>query len=287
MLENNEVRPTSWDDVVAELYRDDWQRDIQRFRSHYAFRGVVEAGWKMETSLMRLGGSFSTLEPHLLRNFRKYAHRDVVDRDSFWYWLSVAQHHGLPTRLLDWTYSPFVALHFATDDLTKMNIDGAVWVVDIPRIHANLPRRLQNALKRVGSGVFTVDMLFEMESKVRGRDPTGLIDETSPKKRYVQNLADFDALDEKPFSLFFEPPSIDDRIVNQFALFSVLSDPSLYLDDWFVGLSDCFKKVIVSARLKWEIRDKLDQANITERVIYPGVDGLSRWLKRHYSTPNG
>ena len=42
-------------------------------------------------------------------------------------------------------------------------------------------------------------------------------------------------------------------------------------------------RIVVPAALKWEARDKLDQANITERVLFPGLDGLSRVLKQIYT----
>ena len=54
-------------------------------------------------------------------------------------------------------------------------------------------------------------------------------------------------------------------------------------EEWLNQHHIAFKKVIIPAALKWEVRDKLDQANITERVLFPGLDGLSTWLKRHYS----
>lgn len=70
----------------------------------------------------------------------------------------------------------------------------------------------------------------------------------------------------------------------RFALFSVMPGASTIINDWLQAHPDLWWKVILPARLKWELRDRLDQANITKRVLFPGLDGLSRWLKR-YSTP--
>jgi FRG domain len=213
--------------------------------------------------LIRLGGKdhIEKVEKHLLRNFEKYAHRGVVERDSFWHWLSVAQHHGLPTRLLDWTYSPLVAMHFATADMRMFNIDGAIWMVNYLNAHNNLPEKLKQELDRVKAFAFDVDMLSNV----------------------IKSLDDLGSLSKSDFTIFFEPPSIDDRIVNQYALFSVMSNPTVTFDEWLNAYPNVFYKIIIPAKLKWEVRDKLDQANITERVLFPGLDGLSTWLKRNYS----
>ena len=95
-------------------------------------------------------------------------------------------------------------------------------------------------------------------------------------------LREFDELADEPFVAFLEPPSLDDRIVNQFALFSLMSSPTATLDAWLEDHPDLCRRLVIPAELKWEVRDKLDQANVTERVLFPGLDGLSRWLKRQY-----
>ena len=89
---------SSWPDLYERIFAESWDAKIQRHRSRHAFRGVSAENYKLESSLMRLGGPYKFLEPHLLRNFKKYAHRSIVERDSLWHWISVAQHHGLLPR---------------------------------------------------------------------------------------------------------------------------------------------------------------------------------------------
>jgi hypothetical protein len=256
----DDLEPSGWSELVELLFADAWNDDLMRFRSPFAFRGQPVASDDLSSGLVRLaaGRNPAAIEQHLLRNFRKYARGEAGD-GSIWHWLALAQHRGLPTRLLDWTYSPFVALHFATADLRAMHEDAAVWMFDFIKANRTLPPRLRRLLDREGSDTATIEMLGTFTS-----------------------LGAFDRLARRPFVLFVEPPSIDPRIVNQFALFSLMPGAGSRLDRWLAGIPGLARRILVPAALKWEIRDKLDQLNINERVLFPGLDGLSRWLTRYY-----
>jgi len=256
-----EVLLNSWEHVCQKLFDYSWQSDIMRHRSPFVFRGLSDKEYDLKTSLVRLGGNYKQMEYHLLRNFRKYGQLDGIDSNfSDWKWMTIAQHHGLPTRLLDWTFSPFVALHFLTYDLNKYDKDGAIWCVDFVKTHDYLPSSLKDEIRNVNSNVFTIGMI---ESK-------------------LNSLSDLENLSNEEFVIFFEPPSMDSRIVNQYALFSIMNNSNFQIDKFLEKKNDLVFKYIIPKELKWEIRNKLDQANISERMLFPGLDGLAQWLKRHY-----
>jgi hypothetical protein len=254
------VVANSWRHLDDLLFEGAWDPSLRRYRSRYAFRGDSRGGRSLVTGLMRAGGNLAAKERHLVRNFRKYARRTFVGDDSVWNWLALGQHHGLPTRMIDWSYSPYVALHFVTGNAKAMDADGDVWMVDLGRVHAELPATLRDLLRAEGSYVFTGELLA----------------------RAAETLDDLPALADEPFMIFLEPPSLDDRIINQAALFSFMSTPEALLDGWLATRPDAWRRVVVPAELKWEVRDRLDQINLNERVLFPGMDGLGSWLARYY-----
>ena len=251
----------NWLDLQEKLFADTWKKDLGRFRSNFVYRGGVGPAPKLEPGLISFGKKPYETEGHLLRNFKKYADRAGSSHQSLWNWLALAQHHGLPTRLLDWTYSPYVALHFATKDSESITQDSYIFCINYHRTNQSLPSKLKLILKAEGSHVFTADML----------------------DKAARSLRQFDQLGKEQFVLFFEPPSLDDRILNQYALFSLMSRPTGNLLPWLERRKGSAINLVIPASLKREARDKLDQANITERTLSPGLDGLCEWLKRYYS----
>jgi hypothetical protein len=257
----NDIRVESWMELVKTLYDDIPQNRYGRYRSDFVYRGLADQSWGLKTSLMRLDSDhYENLERPLLRNFKKYAEPGSLPPGTLWTLLSVAQHHGLPTRLLDWTASPRVAVHFATAEEEHYDKDAAIWCINVAAAHGLLPRELLAVLDREYAFLFSVEML-----------------------ELIQKLSEFDSLAGRDgFILFFEPPSLDSRIVNQMAIMSVMPGPRLLLSEFLRNHPDLYHRVIIPKELKWEVRDKLDQDNVTERMLFPGLDGLSRWLKRYY-----
>lgn len=252
------------EDALCTLFDGSFREDICRYRSNFVFRGVPNKQYKLDTGLARLGGHFADLEGPLLRNFRKYRDREPGSTSLLhWETVSLAQHHGLPTRLLDWTWSPLVALHFATTPTGMMDKDGRVWCIDLNQVFNQLPRKIQKELRKEYAFVPTVEMLDRF---IPSFDAMSVLKDPEPE-----------------YLMFFEPPCIDARITNQFALFSVMPDAKMTVDNWLSRHPGYWRAVDITAASKWEIRDKLDGMNITERVIFPGLDGLADWLRRHYS----
>ncbi|MFC5427548.1 FRG domain-containing protein [Paraburkholderia denitrificans] len=97
------------------------------------YRGQSDAGWSLKPAIARLGRSVSLREEtSMLEEFKRRAIpyldsplSDIGDAD----WLAIAQHHGMPTRMLDWSGSALTALWFAIKQPAETQTAAAVWIL--------------------------------------------------------------------------------------------------------------------------------------------------------------
>jgi len=261
-----EVVVHSLGDLIAQTTPPEPDPATGRRRSSGVYRGAADASWPLLTSLDLLGGARpphtkADLEEHILRNFIRYSRPYFGSPPvNDWEVLVAAQHHGLPTRLLDWTYSPFVAAHFATVE-PHTPTDRAVWRLDWKAVHKrfqlpDLALLIQDLEGMLGSDRrFTPSALFAMPPESR------------------------------PFACMLEPPSLDARIVAQSAAFTLCSDKRQSFDGFLEqhGLGDALTKLVIPAGERGRIRDQLDLVSVDERRLFPDLDGVAAQLKRYYS----
>lgn len=261
----NTIRLNSIDEVMSIVMEQDYIASMDRYRSQYYYLGLPNSEFRLQTSLRRNCKQLSKeLEPSLLRNFIKYAVIDAPNiADSVWRQLIIGRHHGLPSRLLDCSRSPLISLHFATSgqSLDKLGThDAVVWRIDVHELHDLLPEAYQVPLKREKASIYTVDMLQEV----------------------VGSLEQYDKDMGSSSMVVIEPPSLDQRIINQYGNFLIVPSGIEDVEDFLNERTERTVRYIIPASLCWRIRDILDQMNISERIVFPGLDGLSAWLARHY-----
>ena len=119
---------------------DDYYAAIKKYPPQRLFRGVSKAEYDLKPKIGRISDAVNNvLERMAFDIFKKDArpYLDQVPPDNDWEWLAIAQHHGLMTRLLDWTVNPLVGLYFAVEKDHK--VECAVYMLHMPNIPADAP----------------------------------------------------------------------------------------------------------------------------------------------------
>jgi hypothetical protein len=199
-----ELTVNSWNELQEALHRDAWKPDINRFRSPFVFRGMGNASACLETTLARLGGNYARLEPPAAQ-LPQIRHRELVEQDTFWHWRAWRSTTACP--LACWIgqfrrWSLPICYRQPGKFTGRDHLDG-----ERPESQAALPESCE--LFCMGKG-----RLFH------GGDAPRL----SPT---CGTWMPWDRTD----CPLFEPPSMDERITNQFALFPLCLDGQRS-DDW-------------------------------------------------------
>jgi FRG domain len=280
------------------------QEDLHRLAgslTEFVFRGQASANWPLATALERaldrcsfitdlLGSVLLTNREHwMLHEFKRQARiyiQIAPSDDDDVEWLAIMQHYGCPTRLLDFTYSAYIAAYFAVVDAEA---DSAIWALHWPRLRDSvqaswaLPYQAGSVLRdyinslhlqlangfigeravekaSLRSGCINLEPKRFTERIARQR---GLfVMPTNPEEGFMANLRASYSVATKEPDTQFDTPSIEE----------VLVEAKGSSDRWPI------LKLVVPRDLRGEIVAELTRMNITASSMFGGLDGLARSL---------
>lgn len=220
--------------------------------THWAFRGERDERWPLYSSLSRYFQNFGIAkdawaeqEARILRIFKRKAHQFLAkppETSDDFQWLALMQHHGAPTRLIDFTWSPYVAAFFA---LERTLHDGVVWALNPARIESSRAPKPTR-----------------MDPRVKGNFP-----------RYFLK-------GNHRFIWMGEPHTMNSRLIAQSGTFAVPGVLDRPLEEILTGANR--EEILAKFVLTNEVREvgmrELYRMNITYATLFPDLDGLAKSL---------
>lgn len=232
----------SWNELKKDIARDICGNDSFPY-NRYAFRGHSNADWKLMATFDRKYGGLPFDERQKLENFLIEDFKDLCitwdGKEKFQNYSqiqlrTVGQHYGLPTRLLDWTFSLYIAAFFAFSDMDDISENVAIWVLDKDHeiwnagygITIETAKVEENDRQRYQYGIFTLN-----------KSPSKTIDD------YIENCAKEYSVDGALYKIIL--PIQEQKIV--------LSDLEMMGINFFYlfrGMEGCAKAAVLREFMK-------------------------------------
>lgn len=250
---------------------------------HFVFRGHSDIEYSLLPQMFRWRdlsngqavAEFQQIEYNILTDFISEACRFIknIPESDIPAWLEVAQHFGVPTRLLDFTENPLVALYFAC--IGSPEKSAAVWIINEP------------AYNKRFFGQSTIIQSAMSQSTV-----SKIVTEEIIWQNYQLHSGNFYYIQ---YPWIYKPHYREERMTSQSSIFMLwgailqpltnIIDSCNYMLEDQVSNAECgiICKIQVPASAKKSLLKQLDLCGINEKFIYPGIDGVGRFIKRRYS----
>ena len=211
------------------------------------WRGQSDSTWKLEPVISRSEFRNKGLEKNFLGLFLLGApsrHSSLPSRDDRAGWLFLARHYGLPTRLLDWTEAPLIALYFAVTP--SEGGDGALWALD--------PNELNYQVMGM-RGVFLPE-----------REHVGPLFH----RAFSGEKADSDRI------AAVLPFEVDTRILLQLSRFTIHESASPLEE--LVADTAVVRKIVIPSSSKLPIATELESLGFRHSTIFPDLSTLAKYI---------
>ncbi len=275
-----EITIESWDEV----------RVLADRMPGWLWRGQMDRKWGLSTSLQRTQSpkcTWSVLydkESRILRNFRRRSSQYLSNppaADELLEWIALLQHHGAPTRMLDFTHSLYVAAFFAMEYATD---DAAIWGVD-HRLLIFATEQVTGVKMHVDSNERINDKHIQVVNEFLNdhKKARKLVLNVEPYRRSKRLSAqqgiflcpcDLEATFEENLCTTFEAPFT-----------SLTSESAEHLRATDLGIEISSQTAIIKIILPRRIHDDgmldLHRMNLTAETLFPGLDGFTRSLRIH------